>query len=133
MFSRVDGDKPNMGLTHYKGKEPTQKEAITAKNYLSEQELDILNRLVNSYLEFAELQARQGRLMKMEDWANKLDEFLKLSDFNTLTHSGKITAEEAKEKAKMEYDKFRRIIDTKATQVDRDLSDAIKKIGIKPN
>lgn len=128
IFKRVDGDKPHMGLTSYKGIEPTRKEVVTAKNYLSEQELDTLNRLVNSYLEFAELQARQGKLMKMVDWAVKLDDFLKLSDFDILTHAGKISAEQAKQKAKQEYDKFRRVIDANPTQVDRDLAVALKKL-----
>ncbi|WP_440872248.1 virulence RhuM family protein [Vibrio diabolicus] len=128
IFKRADGDKPNMGLTTYKGKEPTRKEVVTAKNYLSENELDTLNRLVNSYLEFAELQARQGKLMKMVDWAEKLDDFLKLSDFNILTHAGKVSSEQAKQKAKHEYDKFRRVIDASPTQVDRDLAAAVKKL-----
>lgn len=131
IFQRVDGDKPHMGLTSYKGKEPTRKEVVTAKNYLSEHELDILNRLVNSYLEFAELQARQGKLMKMVDWAAKLDDFLKLSDFKVLTHAGKISSEQAKQKAKHEYDKFRRVIDANPTQVDRDLAVALKKLAQK--
>ena len=128
IFKRADGDKPHMGLTTYKGTEPTRKEVVTAKNYLSENELDTLNRLVNSYLEFAELQARQGKLMKMVDWAEKLDDFLKLSDFNILTHAGKVSAEQAKQKAKHEYDKFRRVIDASPTQVDRDLAAAVKKL-----
>ncbi|RLV57693.1 hydroxyacid dehydrogenase [Parashewanella curva] len=128
IFERVDGDKPHMGLTSYKGQEPTRKEVVTAKNYLSEQELDTLNRIVNSYLEFAELQARQGKLMKMADWANKLDDFLKLSDFNILTHAGKISSNQAQQKAKHEYDKFRRVIDANPTQVDKDLIAAIKRI-----
>ena len=131
IFERVDGDKPHMGLTSYKGKEPTRTEVVTAKNYLSENELDILNRLVNSYLEFAELQARQGKLMKMVDWATKLDDFLKLSDFKVLTHAGKISSEQAKQKAKQEYDKFRRVIDANPTQVDRDLAVALKKLAQK--
>lgn len=131
IFQRVDGDKPHMGLTSYKGQEPTRKEVVTAKNYLSEQELDTLNRLVNSYLEFAELQARQGKLMKMADWASKLDDFLKLSDFNILTHAGKISSDQAKQKAKHEYDKFRRIIDANPTQVDKDLIAATKRLGKK--
>jgi hypothetical protein len=128
IFKRVDGDKLHMGLTSYKGTEPTRKEVVTAKNYLTEKELDTLNRLVNSYLEFAELQARQGKLMKMVDWAIKLDDFLKLSDFNILTHSGNISAEQAKQKAKQEYDKFRRVIDANPSQVDRDLAVALKKL-----
>lgn len=128
VFKRADGDKPHMGLTSYKGKEPTRKEVVTAKNYLSEQELDTLNRLVTSYLEFAELQARQGKLMKMADWAAKLDDFLKLSDFDILTHAGKISSEQMKQKAKAEYDKFRRVIDASPTQVDKDLAQAIKSL-----
>lgn len=128
IFKRVDGDKPHMGLTSYKGNEPTRKEVVTAKNYLSEQELDTLNRLVTSYLEFAELQARQGKLMKMTDWAAKLDDFLKLSDFDILTHAGKISSEQMKQKAKAEYDKFRRVIDASPTQVDKDLAQAIKSL-----
>ena len=124
----MDGDKPHMGLTSYKGKEPTRKEVVTAKNYLSEQELDTLNRLVTSYLEFAELQARQGKLMKMVDWATKLDDFLKLSDFDILAHAGKISSEQMKQKAKAEYDKFRRVIDATPSQVDKDLADAVKQL-----
>ncbi|WP_045405030.1 virulence RhuM family protein [Vibrio jasicida] len=131
VFKRVDSDKPHLGLTSYQGEEPTRKEVITAKNYLSEQELDTLNRIVTSYLEFAELQARQGKLMKMADWANKLDDFLKLSDFEILTHTGKISSEQAKQKAKHEYDKFRRVIDAEPTQVDKDLLAAMKTLGQK--
>jgi hypothetical protein len=130
VFQRIDADKPHLGLTSYagknSGKEPTRKEVVTGKNYLSEDELDTLNRLVTSYLEFAELQARNGKLMKMADWASKLNDFLKLSDFDVLTHAGKISAEQAKQKAKQEYDKFRRVIDLKPSQVDQDLADAVK-------
>ena len=66
--------------------------------------------------------------MKMVDWAEKLDDFLKLSDFNILTHAGKVSAEQAKQKVKHEYDKFRRVIDASPTQVDRDLAAAVKKL-----
>ena len=133
---RIDANKPHLGLTNYAGKsagknsdrEPTRKEVLVGKNYLSEDELETLNRLVTSYLEFAELQARNGKLMKMADWSNKLNDFLKLSDFNVLTHAGKVSAEQAKQKAKQEYDKFRRVIDLKPTQVDKDLADAIKNL-----
>ncbi len=135
---RIDARKPHLGLTNYagitSGKEPTRKEVIVGKNYLAEDELETLNRLVTSYLEFAELQARNGKLMKMVDWANKLDDFLKLSDFNVLSHKGKISTEQVKQKAKQEYDKFRRVIDLKPTQVDRDLAAAVKTLtNKKPN
>lgn len=125
IYKRVDGDKPHMGVTSYQGQEPTRKEVLTAKNYLAKEELDTLNRLVNSYLEFAELQARNGKIMKMQDWATKLDDFLKLSDFDILSHVGKISAEQAKSKAKQEYDKFRRVIDMSPNQVDQDLAYAL--------
>jgi len=142
VHQRIDADKPHLGLTNYagqsadenSGKEPTRKEVVVGKNYLSEEELDTLNRLVTSYLEFAELQARNGKLMKMADWANKLNDFLKLSDFDVLTHAGKISAEQAKQKAKVEYDKFRRVIDLQPTQVDKDLADAVQALTNKaPN
>lgn len=132
VFDRIDADKPGLGLTSYQGKEagkaPTRKEVIVGKNYLSEAELDTLNRLVTSYLEFAELQARNGKLMKMSDWANKLNDFLSLSDFDILTHAGKISAEQMKLKAKKEYDKYRNIIDQEPTQIDRDFENAIKRL-----
>ncbi|SQD79580.1 virulence RhuM family protein [Moritella yayanosii] len=132
VHQRIDANKPHLGLTNYpgkdSGKEPIRKEVIVGKNYLSVDELETLNRLVTSYLEFAELQARNGKLMKMADWANKLNDFLKLSDFDVLTHAGEISAEQAKQKAKQEYDKFRRVIDLKPSQVDQDLADAVKTL-----
>ncbi len=132
VYERIDAKKPHMGLTNYSGKvsgkEPTRREVVTGKNYLSEQELDILNRLVTSYLEFAELQAKNGKLMKMSDWSSKLNDFLKLSDFDVLTHAGKISADQAKQKAKQQYDEYRRVIDMQPTQVDQDLADAISKL-----
>jgi hypothetical protein len=138
VVQRIDADKPHLGLTSYAGKdtgkEPTRKEVIVGKNYLSENELDTLNRLVTSYLEFADLQAKNGKLMKMADWANKLNDFLKLSDFDVLTHKGKVSKENVIQKAKQEYDKFRRVIDLKPTQVDKDLADAVKILtNKKPN
>jgi len=133
VFKRIDADKPHLGLTSFVGKEPTRKEVVTGKNYLNEQELDTLNRLVNSYLEFAELQARNGKLMKMADWARKLDDFLRLSDYDVLTHAGNISQAQATEKAKQEYDKYRRVIDAQPSKVDLDLANALKQLQDKPN
>ncbi len=134
VFQRISADKQHLGLTSFAGEEPTRKEVVTGKNYLSEDELDTLNRLVTSYLEFAELQAKRGKLMKMADWSSKLDDFLKLSEYDILTHAGKISAEQAKQKAKQEYDKYRRVIDMQPSQVDRDLEVALKSLtDKKPN
>ena len=82
-------------------------DAETAKNYLSSDELDTLNRIVSLYLDFAELQAKSHKPMYMKDWIQKLDDFLKLSGKELLSHAGKISAELAKQKADMEYDKFK--------------------------
>lgn len=132
VFKRIDADKPHLGLTSFAGTEPTRKEVVTGKNYLNEQELDTLNRLVNSYLEFAELQARNGKLMKMADWASKLDDFLRLSDYEVLNHAGNISQTQATEKAKQEYDKYRRVIDAQPSKVDLDLANALKQLQDKP-
>ena len=86
---------------------PTKHEAEIAKNYLSEEEVDMLNRIVNLYLDFAELQAKSHVPMYMKDWIQKLDNFLKLSGKELLNHAGGVSAEVAKLKANEEYEKFR--------------------------
>ena len=128
IHARADASLPHMGVTHFVGREPTKAEIIVAKNYLSEVELETLNSIVTAYLEFAELQALRGRLMKMRDWSAKLDDFLKLADHELLSHAGKISAEQAKEKASLEYDRFRKVIDARTTDVDRDFEEAVKKL-----
>lgn len=107
IYDRANAEKDFMGLTTWQGAMPTRHEAEIAKNYLSEEEIDILNRIVNLYLDFAELQAKSHVPMYMKDWIQKLDDFLKLSGKELLTHAGKISAEVAKQKANQEYDKFR--------------------------
>lgn len=82
-------------------------DAEIVKNYLSSDELDTLNRIVSLYLDFAELQAKSHKPMYMKDWIQKLDDFLKLSEKELLSHARKISAELAKQKADMEYDKFK--------------------------
>ena len=125
---RADAQKPSVGLTHFTGDEPRKADMTVAKNYLSEKELSELNRLVTSYLEFAELQAERGRLMKMLDWSTKLDDFLRLSDYELLNHAGSISAVQAKQKAALEYDAFQRVVDAKPSQVDKDFEQAIKRL-----
>ena len=132
VHERVDGNKPHLGLMNFSGAEPRRQEINIAKNYLNESELNLLNRIVTAYLEFAELQAERGRLMKMTDWTSKLDDFLKLGDHDVLAHAGKISAEQAKQKAEREYDHYRKVADTSPSQVDRDLEQAIKKLPKKP-
>ena len=81
IFTRVDSEKENLGLTNFKGKYPTKSETEIAKNYLTEEELNILNRMVSAYLDVAELNALDRRPMTMQDWVNELDTFLKNRNF----------------------------------------------------
>ena len=110
---RVDADKPFLGLTSFRGKYITTRDIGIAKNYLSESELKQLNLIVSMYLDFAELQATNGRLMKMHDWIQKLDDFLRVSEKKLLTNAGKVSHNKAIEKAKTEYNKYRRAEDKK--------------------
>lgn len=107
IYDRANAKKDFMGLTTWRGAMPTKHEAEIAKNYLSEEEVDMLNRIVNLYLDFAELQAKSHVPMYMKDWLQKLDDFLKLSGKELLNHAGSVSAEVAKLKANEEYDKFR--------------------------
>ena len=107
IYERADAEKDFMGLTTWSGTMPTKPEAEIAKNYLTHEEVKSLNRIVSLYLDFAEMQAEEHRPMYMKDWVNILDDFLRISRKDILTHAGKISAKLAKEKADQEYDKFK--------------------------
>nr|NJM02276.1 virulence RhuM family protein [Desulfobacula sp.] len=124
---RVDAEKPFLGLTHFQGKYITTKDITIAKNYLSEDELKQLNLIVSMYLDFAELQATNGRLMKMQDWIQKLDGFLRISEKELLTGAGKVSHKKAVEKAKIEYEKYRKAEDKKyISDFDREIKKLLK-------
>ena len=123
---RADASQPHMGLTSFSGTHPRRSEVAIAKNYLSAEELDTLNRIVMAYLEFAELQARARRPMTMRDWIRKLDDFLKLGEHEVLTHAGKVSAEAARLKAEAEYDAYRRQFDQLPAPVERDMTKALE-------
>ena len=103
---RADNKKPLMGLTSFKSDYITTDDIVVAKNYLTEPEINQLNLIVSLYIDFAELQASSGRLMKMKDWINKLDEFLTISEKKLLHSAGKVSAKQAEEKARKEYQKY---------------------------
>ena len=107
IYDRADAEKDFMGLTTWSGAMPTKPESEIAKNYLTHEEIKSLNRIVSLYLDFAEMQAEEHRPMYMKDWINILDDFLRISRKDILTHAGKISAKLAKEKADHEYDKFK--------------------------
>ena len=123
VYERADAKKPNMGLTNFKGDYITSDDVEVAKNYLSEEELNVLNLIVSQYLDFAELQATRQKAMTMQQWIDKLDEFLKISDSSVLVGAGKIKHEQAMVKAKREFKKYR---DEEMRQLESDFDKATK-------
>lgn len=129
IFNRVDSEKKNIGLTNFSGNSPTKAETEIAKNYLSEKELDLLNRMVSAYLDVAEINALNMHPMTMEDWIKELDGFLTMTHKDILNGAGKISHEKALQKAHEEYDKYMK---THLTQAEKDyleiMGEDIKKL-----
>lgn len=127
--TRADAAKPLMGLkTTRAGGIVRRDDVSVAKNYLNEDELHALNRIVSAYLEFAELQALNRKPMTMRDWITKLDEFLALSGRELLDHCGTISAASAKLTAELEYERYRALIDAQPRLVDADFEHAAKQV-----
>ena len=129
IFNRVDSEKENIGLTHFKGNMPTKSETEIAKNYLSKEELDMLNRMVSAYLDVAEINALSMQPMTMEDWKKELDVFLTMTHKDILQGAGTISHEKALKKAHDEYDKYMK---NHLTQAEKDyleiMGEDIKKL-----
>ncbi len=128
IVSRADASKPNMGLTSWTGPVPRKGDAVIAKNYLAEKELEALNRIVTAYLEFAELQALSRKAMYMADWIVKLDEFLRLSDREILAHAGRVSHEEATAKAELEYERFSQQRAALPSPAEKHFEEAVKDV-----
>ncbi len=129
IHERADAGQPFMGLLTTRPGGIVRREDVTvAKNYLTEAELQVLNRIVMLYLEYAELQALERKPMTMRDWIAKLDDFLKASGRELLKHGGKMTAEAAKAKAEMEYERYRALVDSQPRLVDADFEKAVKEL-----
>ena len=133
IYMRVDSDKPFAGLTNFKGSQPTQAEAMIAKNYLDEKELRVLNNLVAAYFDLAELNAIEEREMKMADYVRELDTILASAGRKVLENAGKISSAQAKEKAKSEYKKYKAKtlseVEKEYLQTISDLEKKVKKGG----
>ena len=125
---RADAARPNMGLTNWQGAQPTKGETAIAKNYLTTEELEVLNRIVTAYLEFAELQALNRKPMTMRDWITKLDDFLRMGDRDILIHAGTISHEQALRRAELEFEKFRALQLAQPSRVEEDFEAAVKKL-----
>jgi len=128
---RADSVAPNMGLTTWAGASRggaiRKADVSVAKNYLNEDELGTLNRIVNAYIEIAELQAQARKTMTMGDWIVRLDDFLRMTERDVLTHAGKVAAEVAQAKAEGEFEQFRTQQLAVPSQAERDFEAAIQK------
>ena len=124
IFTRVDSEKDNLGLTNFKGNYPTKSETEIAKNYLTTEELNILNRMVSAYLDVAEINALDRHPMTMQDWINELDAFLKMTRKDILNGSGTISHKKALKKAHEEYDKYMK---KHLTQAEKDYLEMLNK------
>lgn len=125
IYLRVDSDKPFAGLQNFKGKQPTQAEAMIAKNFLSLTELKILNNLVSAYFDFAEINAIEQKPMKMQDYIIELDNILQSAGRKQLFNAGKISNQEAINKATTEYKKYK---SKTLSEVEKDYLKAITKL-----
>lgn len=127
IFERADSNKPFMGLTTFKGKRPTKNEVDNAKNYLTEKELGVLNRLVSAYLDLAEIKALRGEKMKMRDWLVQIDAFLTMTRSEVLNSAGTVSQIEAQAKAEAEYIKYKNKSIDELTAVERDFLLSLKQ------
>ncbi len=125
IHDRANAAKPQMGLTSWAGDRPRRTDVAIAKNYLKEEEIKTLNLIVSAYLDFAELQALNRKPMTMRDWIAKLDDFLRLTDRQILTHAGKISHDQAVAKAAAEFEIFRQGQPGLTPPVDRHFDEAV--------
>ena len=129
IYERVNSAENNLGLTNWTGDKIRKNEVSIAKNYLNKNELELLNRIVTAYLEFAELQALNRRPMYMSDWIKQLDMFLSMSGRDLLDHGGTISHQQALEKSQIEYEKFRHKQLDDPTGVEKHFIEAEKELN----
>ncbi|WP_366924720.1 virulence RhuM family protein [Metallumcola ferriviriculae] len=127
IYLRATAEETFMGMTAFEGEKPKKSDASIAKNYLKEEEINILNRLVTAYLEFAELQAIRQKPMYMKDWITRLDDFIRMSGSELLQNAGRISHEQAKIKAELEYEKYWEQTKDELSKVEKDFLKGIKE------
>jgi hypothetical protein len=120
IYQRIDATKHNLGLTNIKSDKPTKQEIEIAKNYLNEEELNALNRMVTAYLEIAEIQALNRQPMYMKDWVERLDDFVKMTGNDVLQNAGSVSHLQALEKATIEYEKYKAKTNNELSKVETD-------------
>ena len=125
IYERVDSEKENLGLTSWSGGEIRKKDVEIAKNYLTDKELDALNKIVSAYLDIAEVHALNQEPMYMKDWLQTIDDYLKMTRRDILSHAGTISHESAVKKAHAQYDQYIKKEDLKISKVEKDFLKAI--------
>lgn len=125
IYERADAEKENMGLTSWEHNEIRRSDVEVAKNYLTEQELDALNKIVTAYLDIAEVHALNKEPMYMKDWLETIDDYLKMTRRDILTSSGHISHKQAIKKAHAEYDKYKNRLDDTLSPVEKDFIESI--------
>lgn len=128
VFQRADAEKENMGLTSWEGESVKKSDSEIAKNYLNEQEMDALNKIVTAYLDIAEVHALNHEPMYMRDWLETIDDYLKLTRREILTTKGRISHKQAIEKAHMEYDKYKKKQEDLLSPVEQDFMNSIERL-----
>ncbi len=127
IVQRADAAKPNAGMTNWTGAKPRRADALVAKSYLGAEELETLNGIVTAYLEFARVQAMNRKTMTMTDWIAKLDDFLKLSERDILTHAGHISHEQAVEFAERQFEQYRQQQINQPSKVEQDFEEVTRR------
>lgn len=128
VFYRADAEKENMGLTSWEGKKIKKSDSEIAKNYLNDDELDALNKIVAAYLDIAEVQALNHEPMYMKDWLQTIDDYLKMTRREILTSKGSVSHKQAIEKAHAKYDKYKKKQDDILSQVEKDFIESIDRL-----
>ena len=129
IFERADSEKQNMGLTSWSGKAIKKSDVEVAKNYLSEKELDALNKIVTAYLDIAEVRALNHEPMYMKDWLDTIDDYLKMTRREILTTAGRVSHAQALDKAYDEYAKYKQIEGEKLSLVEKDFLKSIERLN----
>lgn len=128
IYQRADAQKENMGLTSWSHETIRRSDVEIAKNYLTQQELDALNKIVTAYLDIAEVHALNQEPMYMKDWLETIDDYLKMTRRDILTDNGQITHKQALDKARSEYDKYKVLLDNTLSPVEQDFIESINAL-----
>ncbi|MCC8099717.1 MAG: virulence RhuM family protein [Clostridiales bacterium] len=128
VYERADADKENMGLTSWSGKQIRRADTEIAKNYLTQPELDALNKIVSAYLDIAEVRALEHEPMYMKDWLETIDDYLKMTRRDILTTKGRVTHQQAIQKAHEEYAKYQKKQDELLSPVEQHFIESIKEL-----